>query len=134
MLEQIGKKHIITAAIVIAALVLLALLVPRPGMVSVRFEAGSLSPGQATILVVDVRNVLDADVALAAVTVRALDPTSIVVAGSKIAPNLAKGDSRRFSFPVAVNQTALEGSYNVEVAVDLDGKGETVRATIEVRK
>ena len=134
MLEQIGKKHIITAVIVVAALVLLALLVPRPGMVSAHFEAGTLAPGQSTILVVDVRNVLDADVALATVTVHALDPTSIMVAGSKIAPNLAKGDSRRFSFPVRVNQTALEGSYNVEVAVNLDGKNETVRATIEVKR
>lgn len=136
MLEQIGKKHIITAAIVVAALILLALLVPKPGMVSVRFETGALQAGQATTLIVDIRNVLDSDIATATVSARALDPTSVKLLGSPLqtAPNMARGDSRRFTFPIEIVQGAREGSYNIEVTVSMDGKNEIVRATIDVKK
>lgn len=134
MLENIQKKHLAVAGtIAVAALIVLALLVPRPGMVSARFESGALKPGQNTTLLVDIINVLEGDVATAVVAVRAIDPTSLNASGTQIAYNMARGDSRRFSFPVNI-LASVEGVYSVEISASLDGRNETVRASIEVRK
>lgn len=133
---MVEKPQIILIIIAFAVVALLGVgfFLFQPKMINAYFESGTLQPKQNTTLVVEVHNTLDKDVGSVRVNVRALDPTSIQVLDEKSAVNLAKGDSRKFQFPVRVSSDALEGRYNIEVQVSLDDNNETIRIGLEIKK
>ncbi|MBI1974225.1 hypothetical protein HYS54_05415 [Candidatus Micrarchaeota archaeon] len=125
------------AAVVVGLVLLLTLVVPSvtntPTLRAYFEPGGPVRPESNTTLVVEVVNTEGADVRTLLVSAQGIDPTSVSVGDSPQSQlNVGKGELKKFRFPTHVG-AAREGTYNIRVVADLDGKKFEQRASFEVK-
>ncbi|MFH0986687.1 MAG: hypothetical protein V1911_01420 [Candidatus Micrarchaeota archaeon] len=106
----------------------------QPNTSDIYFEKSSISPGEATNLVVFVTNSLGEDAQNVIIKAEAVDSASLNVTGSpQTADIIGDGERRKFVFPVTVFEEVREGVYGVDVTINL-GETKKTRVSIEVRE
>lgn len=137
-LQSINKKYLVVGIAAIVVIIILLMFLPpvlSTKVISASFGKTTLRAGESTGLIVTVTNTRDTDISNLAITVRAVDPTSIAVDNSSQTQLIiGKGENRQFSFIINVLSSARPGVYSFEINVQLGDRLETSRISFEVKQ
>jgi hypothetical protein len=137
-LPDINWRYLaIAIAIVIIVAVALAVI---PSTLSAKTinayfsPTNKVSPGQSTNLVIEMTNTLSKDVDSYGIQVNAVNQGIIVGEFSAPAGTIGQGEMRKVTVPISLSDELLEGTYSIEIKLDLAGEQFVSRVILEVKK
>ena len=137
-LPDINWRYLaIAIAIVIIVAVALAVI---PSTLSAKTinayfsPTNKVSPGQSTNLIVELTNTLDKDATTYTVGVSAVNQGITIGEFTRPTGAIGKGEMRKVTVPISLSNDLLEGTYSIEITVDLEGTQFSSRVVLEVKK
>jgi len=131
------KYYVILAAIIIAAVIISAVMLSLWSVKTINAyfsPTNKVAPGQSTNLTAEITNTVGKDVNSYDVIVRAINENITIGAFSQPQGTFGMNELRKITVPVSLSADMLDGTYSIEVDVNLGGVPFSTRVNLEVKK